>query len=280
MGAEKLGTMLRRCRSERGLTGSELARAIGAAQGTISKLESGRLDPDLDFLSKFIQTLRVSREDAAALMRLAGVVPGGATPEKILQYLPVDFLHADFSRRRQETIAHAEARSKTIQVFNPLLIPGLLQSENYARHVLTLAGVRGDKSVERALVARRRRQETLNDKDKALTFVMTETALLARVGPATVLGEQFRHLKRLSETTGVRLGFIERRTPLDLLLPPAFYLLDRRVYIELPHGDLWLRERSHAFGTYHDLFKRLEGLAAFGDRFAANLDRLQQQIGV
>lgn len=278
MGEQKLAGMLRRYRRERGLSGSELAASLGVTQGTISKLEAGQLVPDLDFLSKFVHTLRVKQTDAAAMMRLAGVVPGGATPDRVLQYLPVDFLHADFSRRRQETIAQAEGRSKLIRVFNPLLVPGLLQTENYTRQVMTTGGVRGRLNVERAVKARRRRQRLLQNKEKRFTFLTTEAALLTRVGPADVLAEQFRYLKYISETGPMKLGVVGFDAALSVLPPPGFYLLDRRVYIELPHGDLWLLERSHAFETYRTLYSRLVQNAAFGNAFTAKLDELLHRL--
>jgi len=115
----ELGRILRRFRRERGITGGELASHVGVGQGTISKIECGRLVPDLDFLSKFASVLRLKEGDAAAVMRLAGVVPSGVTPESVLQYLPVDFLQVDWSERRQETVALAEAKSSSIRVFNP-----------------------------------------------------------------------------------------------------------------------------------------------------------------
>ncbi len=278
MGEQKLAGMLRRFRRERGLTGSELALSLGVSQGTISKMESGQLDPDLDFLSKFIQTLRVKQSDAAAMMRLAGVVPGGATADRVLQYLPVDFLHADFSRRRQETIAQAEARSKNIRVFNPLLIPGLLQTENYTRHVMATGGVRGRLSIDRAVRARLRRQRLLRIDEKRFTFLTSEAALLTKVGPVNVLAEQFRHLQSLSRSSQMKLGLVGFDAALSVLPPPGFYLLDRRVYIELPHGDLWLLERSHAFGTYQKLFSSLVQNAAFGNAFTAKLDVLLDRM--
>jgi transcriptional regulator with XRE-family HTH domain len=278
MGENKLAGLLRRYRRERGLTGCELADGLGVAQGTISKMESGRLDPDLDYLSKFIQTLRVRRKDAAEMMRLAGVVPGGATPDRVLQYLPVDFLHTDFSRRRQETIALAEARSADIRVFNPSLIPGLLQSEEYSRHVIELSGVRRRDSVRRAVQTRVRRQDLLHNRDKQFTFVISEAALMTRVGPQNILMEQFEHLRQLSCLRGVKLGLITFDAVLTVPLPPAFYLLDRRVYIELPHGDLWLLERSNAFGTYHELFNRLIEHAVFGDAFTSKLGQLTERF--
>ena len=275
----KLGEMLRHLRHERGLTGIELAQSVGVTQGTISKIENGQLDPDLDFLSKLVHTLRVKRNEAAALMRLAGVVPDGVTADSVLQYLPVDFLQVDWSRRRQETVAQAEARAKNIRVFNPLLIPGLLQTEDYARHVIRTAGVREPQSIERAVQARLRRQQLLGDGQKRFTFLTTEAALLTRVGPTEVLVEQLRHLRRLCHAGRVRVGVMGVEAALVVLPPPGFYLLDRRVYIELPHGDLWLLERSQTFATYHRLFSELVKHAAFGAAFISNVDELFDRLG-
>src|ERR1700722_10729039 len=196
-GKNELGQALRRFRRERGITGGELASHVGVGQGTISKVECGRLVPDLDFLSKFASVLRLKQDDAAAVMRLAGVVPNGVTPESVLQYLPVDFLQVDWAERRQETVALAETKSGNISVFNPLYVPGLLQTESYAREVIKASGVRGTQSIERAVQARLRRQSVLQAREKRMRFILTEAALLAGIGPLTVRVEKIRHLKRM-----------------------------------------------------------------------------------
>lgn len=273
-----LGEMLRCARRERRMTGNEVAASVGVSQATISKIESGQLVPDLDYLAKFVHTLRLPRDEAKRLMQLAGLVPGGVTPDSVLQYLPVDFLQVDWSRRRQETIALAESRSKSIRVFNPLLIPGLLQTEDYARHVIATAGVREGQDVENAVKARLRRQRILGSEEKAFTFITSEAALLTRVGPAEVMATQIRQLKHLASTRPIRLGVLGFEAAVTVLPPPGFYLLDRRVYMELPHGDLWLLERSHAFGTYHRLFARLVQQAVLGAAFITKLDELVDRI--
>src|SRR5262249_45178918 len=149
-----------------------------------------RLIPDLDFISKFAHLLRLTRKDAADLMRLAGVMPVGITPERALQYLPVDFLQAEWSQRRQETVALAEAKAETIKVFNPLVVPGLLQTEQYARHVLRAAGVCGAKNLARAVESRLRRQRRLRRGQQDTTVMITEAAITSRLAPAKVLSEQ------------------------------------------------------------------------------------------
>jgi len=277
-GKNELGQALRRFRRERGITGAELASHVGVGQGTISKIECGRLVPDLDFLSKFASVLRLKEEDAAAAMRLAGVVPSGITPESVLQYLPVDFLQVDWSERRQETVALAEAKSATIRVFNPLYVPGLLQTESYAREVIKASGVRGARSIERAVRARLRRQFVLQTPEKQSRFILTEAALLAAIGSLDVRGEQIRHLKRLVASGQIEIGVVGLSALMSVVPPPAFYLFDRRVYMELPHGDLWLLSRSHAYDTYRKLFDVLAGHATLGTGVKAKLDELLERV--
>ena len=274
----ELGRVLRQFRRERGITGGELALHVGVGQGTISKIECGRLVPDLDFLSKFASVLRLKEGDAAAVMRLAGVVPNGVTPESVLQYLPVDFLQVDWSERRQETVALAEAKSSSIRVFNPLCVPGLLQTESYAREVIKSSGVRGSRSIERAVRARLRRQSVLQVPNKRVSFVLTEAALLAGIGSLDMRAEQIRHLKHLVTSGWVEVGVIASSASLPVIPPPGFYLFDRRVYLELPHGDLWLLSRSHAYDTYRKLFDVLAEHATFGAGVKTKLDELLERV--
>jgi transcriptional regulator with XRE-family HTH domain len=274
----ELGETLRRFRRERRMTGAQLASRVGVTQGTVSKIESGLLVPDLDFLSRFAHTLRLTQGDTADLLRMAGAVPSGATAESVLQYLPVDFVQADRAERRQETIAAAEAKAKRICVFNSLLIPGVLQTERYARHVITAAGRETPAKVERAVRARMRRRAVLASRRKQFIFLISETALTARLAPADVLIEQLEHLQSLLRAGRIAIGILRTADPLSVVPPPPFYLLDRRVHIELPHGDLWLLARSRAFPVYERLFCRLNERAVQGDNAVAVLRDLMNVL--
>jgi transcriptional regulator with XRE-family HTH domain len=58
-----IGANLRRIRTEHGLTQLELAERTGTADGTISRLERGRLDPSASLVEKLAEGLRVSAQD-------------------------------------------------------------------------------------------------------------------------------------------------------------------------------------------------------------------------
>jgi transcriptional regulator with XRE-family HTH domain len=273
-----LGRELRRLREDRRITQADLAESLKVTQGTVSKSESGRLVPDLDYLSRFVLTLRLDRDTAECLMRLAGVVPDGTTPAKFFQFVPADFLAVNFVERRQETLSLAEARATELLVYQPLLVPGLLQSEDYTRHVVLRAGLRGSKAVERAVRARMRRQNVLGESGRRFVFIMTEAALQARVAPPPILRDQVRCLAEISTESRISVGLVPSSATLPTLPSPPFYVFDDRVYIELPHGDLWLHESSNASDLYRKVFEEFRSAALFGDRFLRALERLSSSL--
>lgn len=277
-GTTALGERLRAIRKAHRVTGEDLAASLGVTQGTISKMETGRLSPDIDYLTKFAHILRLDTAQAAELMQLAGVVPQGTTPASFLRFVPCDFLTLNWAERRQETAREAELRSSRIRVFQPLLIPGLLQTEAYARHVFDRAGSKGGAAIHRAVQARLRRQQVLADRGKRTCFLITESALRCRLAPADVMRAQYGHLAQVVADGRVRVGLIPVDAASSIPYPPAFYLFDDRVYIELPHGDLWLLDRSDTRGTYESLFRSLVDIARFDEGAVRLLERLATAI--
>lgn len=259
-----LGERLRTLRKSRRVTGAELACGMGVTQGTVSKMETGRLKPDVDYLSRFAHTLRLTPGQASELLSLAGLVPQGSTPESFLRFVPCDFVTDNWAERRQDTAASAETRAKRVRVFQPLLVPGLLQTADYARHVLLGAGVRGIVSLRRAVAARVRRQRVLRAADRSVAFLITEAALRCRLAPPDVMLAQYQYLAELCASSRLVLGVLPIDSPVGMPLPPAFHLFDERVYIELPHGDLWLFDRSGAVEIYASLYRRLGDHALTG----------------
>jgi transcriptional regulator with XRE-family HTH domain len=278
-GKVELARALRAHRKAKRITGAQLAERLGVRQGTISKLENGRLPPTIDFLSKFAHALRLGRDQTEELIRLAGVVPGESNTTDFLRFLPYDFLNVDWSARRQRSFAASERAADTIRGYQPLFVPGLLQTESYARRVLTLAGITNPQQLERAVRTRVRRQRVLMDRGKRFLFLLTDGALRALIGTSRERDEQVRHLVELAQRSNVRIGLIPSERPPRVIPPPPFYVFDGdRVYIELPHGDLWLLEPSHAGGFYLDIFNRLGDSAVFGEALILKLEQVRRRF--
>lgn len=160
-----------RHRRAAGLTQEQLARRMGYVVKTIQHAEQGLRTPTLEYAGK-----------ADEALGLDGVLRNLA-----------DVCHADGSPFGS-ILAH-EARATSIRTFVPQVVPGLLQTEEYADAVIRA----GDPTVdhEQSLKVRLKRQELLTRENAPRYHVILgETALWQEVGGPDVL---FAQLKRLTD---------------------------------------------------------------------------------
>lgn len=100
-----------------------------------------------------------------------------------------------------------EGRAAVIRWYEPLLVPGLVQTEDYAREVLSWGPLRGN--VEDDVRARMERQEVLNrDDPPELWILLAEPVLRTRVGNAEIMRGQVKHLAELARRPGVTVQVI------------------------------------------------------------------------
>ncbi|WP_316522869.1 helix-turn-helix domain-containing protein [Kitasatospora brasiliensis] len=229
-----LGARMRELRTESGLSGRALAALLGWPQSKVSKLETGRQSPSTADAVAWASA--VGRPDAAA--ELVGRIRTLET-----QYRSWRRQLAGGARSVQE--AHDAQGKKTSyrQSFDPTLIPGLLQTPEYARAVLTRytrihPSIR---DVEAAVVARVGRQTVLADRARSFHFLVWEGALVSRFCPPAVLADQLLGLIPLLARANVRLGIVPFEA--DLLVPVGvgFSIHDGTLVItESWHAEMWL----------------------------------------
>jgi transcriptional regulator with XRE-family HTH domain len=167
---------LRFCRNQRGLSGDALGRIIGSSKATVSRIENGleRLD------GKRAALLDKAWETGGAFALLVWYASIGHDPQWLAQYKTF------------------EQQARIIRIFEPLLITGLLQTEDYARALLTGGGV---PDPEPDVVERLERQSVL---DRAFVMVLlSEATLRWPVGSPRVMREQLAHLLEVAERPNV-----------------------------------------------------------------------------
>jgi len=126
-----------------------------------------------------------------------------------------------------------ETTAATIRAFEADVVPGLLQTADYARHLLRrLVAFRGlPDDVERGVRARMVRQEVLYDPDKQLRFLLTEAALRYQPCPRATLRGQLDRLLAVFGLATVEVGIL----PFDLELPVVpshgFWIFDDRLVL-------------------------------------------------
>ncbi|QNE75804.1 helix-turn-helix domain-containing protein [Streptomyces finlayi] len=173
-----LGAELRHRREQAGLSQDELGAPLFVSGSFIGQLEIGVRRMQLDQAAKLDEVLGAE-----------GFFVRNCAALKESKY-PDHFAEA----------AEAEARAATIKEYAPLLIPGLLQTETYARAVFRAYQPTAVESVIDELVtARLERAQLLADPTKPLLWVVLDEAVLRRaVGGHAVMAEALHHISALT----------------------------------------------------------------------------------
>ncbi|MGH8885539.1 MAG: helix-turn-helix domain-containing protein [Egibacteraceae bacterium] len=199
----RLGAALRRLRLDVGLTGPQLAEQIGISQSTVSRLELGQGATSPEVVDRWVVACAAADEQRAELVELAGSVATEATVWRraLRRGLP----------RLQQEVQELEATAGTLRSLQPVVIPGLLQTAEYARHTVAAKFVASRADVPELIKARLDRQTILFDEAKRFEFVIAEAALRWRLGGPRVMAAQ---LDRIA--TVATLGNVEVRVlPLE-----------------------------------------------------------------
>jgi transcriptional regulator with XRE-family HTH domain len=238
----RLAAELRRLREQSGLTGDEAVNRLGwASSSKLSRIELGRtgLKPaDLDSLLDLYDVTGAHRQD---LVRLAEESRKAGT-QALGRGLPDDHV----------AIIEDEAEAESIWVWEPQVIPGLLQVESYTRALflgwVTMFSLPTG-GIDRRIETRRLRQKVLTRiPPLRLTVVLDESVLHRRVGDASVMHEQLRHLAAVSNLKHVEIRILPLRTEHLVGSGPFNYLRFRQIHA-IPRDDIVALE--HATGTQY-----------------------------
>ena len=264
--------MVRTLRRNAGLTGVELARRIpnppGMSQSRISRIETGHVIPQADEVDRLADALVVDPGTRAQLHDLARAARSTMRSWRLL--------HAQGIAQHQGDIARMEQVASTLRLFQPNLVPGLLQTGEYARRAIELATNATD--IGLAVARRMARQQILYDRAKSFHFLMTEGALRWRIVPADVHAGQLNHLASLATLGNVSIGVIPWHVPVAAHQTTMFCLVDDRMaYVELLGGEVVTEDRND-LAQYTATFAALEDAALTGDDAVAELGRIASEL--
>lgn len=179
-----LGEELRRWRERAGLQAAELARQLSWSPTKVCNIEAGKRG--------------VSEVDAT--MYLAYCRAPGSDVQELLEFFHEQKGYwlqphgAGLSDELRSLITH-ETTAGTIYGFELAVIPGLLQTEDYVRALLTAGGLHPEEAIEPLVRARKDRQVLLRrQRPPTCTFFVDENALRMRVGSARIMNDQLLHL--------------------------------------------------------------------------------------
>lgn len=277
----QLATRLRELREASGLTLTEVSEQIEVNQGSLSRIETGE------------------RGTTPVLVR--ALLDCYAVSDTELRDGILDLVRADKEQqkpwwRKYSTVLTStlydgylalEAGATALANYQPLLVPGLLQTEDYARAVI--AQMRPDLSAEQvdALVSvRMERQESRlsGEHPVDLCAVLDEAVLHRAIDSPSVMRRQFEHLVQASEQPNVTIQLL----PFTLGAHPGLYgpfviLTFPRptaplVWLENPNNSVYLESESDV-QNYTDIFHQLRASALSSDETCSRLTRTSEELG-
>ena len=267
MRARQLAAELRRLRDAATLTGEEAAARLGWSPSKISRIETGQTaasPADLRRLLDLYDVTGTARERLEVLGQSAG--------QRGWWDAYADTLGPEYT-----ALIALEAEAESVRWYSPMLVPGLLQTEAYAREVVRsglLIAPPGE--IERRVQVKMTRQRALTkDGPPQLSVVLDEAAVLRQVGSPEVVREQLAHLITMAGRPNIMIQVL----PLAVGAHPAttgeFTILGFPelvapdvVYLENMTSDLYVEREGEVY-RYTLAFDRLRGLALGPDESAA-----------
>lgn len=169
----RLGAQLRVIRKRAGLSGPKLAERIGISQSKVSRIENGDLWPPLTDISAWLEASYVDQRERRRVMALAEAIETGVTTLRDL--------HRGSLEVRQLEIVDLDAKATAVRHFQPLVMPGLVHTPDYARACIEAANLHGERDVDAAVAARMNRVARMRAPGAPRYHaVVTEAALLWR----------------------------------------------------------------------------------------------------
>ncbi|MDX3309694.1 helix-turn-helix domain-containing protein [Streptomyces sp. NPDC054884] len=254
----RLGQELRRLRELKGMTAEEVAERLLVSQSKISRLENGRRS--------------ISQRD---VRDLCGVY-------EVEDQRMVDSLMEMAKDSRQQGWWHAfgdvpysvyiglETDAASLRVYDPQVVPGLLQTRQYAEALISGAlPETAQTEIDKRVQVRLRRQERVSSGENPLRLwsVMDESALRRVVGGRELMRDQLEHLVEQSQLPHVTVQVIPFEMGAHPGLNGQYAILEfpdtadsSVVYIEGVTSDLYL-EKPNDVQKYSVMYEHLRAQA-------------------
>ncbi|MEV8416988.1 helix-turn-helix transcriptional regulator [Streptomyces niveus] len=199
-----LSRQLLALREKAGLTREQSGRLLRVTAATVRRMEMAEVGLKVPYLQILLPAYNVPDEEIDVFLRLADEANRPGWWQRFHDVLP-DWFSGYVS---------LEEAAATMRCYEPHFVPGLLQTEEYARHVLT-AGALGQQlsdpsRIERQVALRLERQALLTRTDAPVFWaVLDETVLRRHVGSPDVMRAQIDRLLEASELPNVTLQIAE-----------------------------------------------------------------------
>lgn len=274
----RLRTELRRARQEAGLTQDQVATALEMSLSKVIRIEAGTVGVSANDLRALLGLYRVDDADeVASLLTLAR-----AGRER-----PWQSAYSNVASPRLLQFIELEAPASISRNFQPLMIPGLLQTEEYARIMLNqLKTDLPDEGLDSLVEVRLRRQELIDRRDSPeLFFILDEAATRRLVGGRDVMRRQLRRLAELADRPRITIWVLPFSAGAHEGMQGSFVIQefpdpndDDVLYQEGPEGELISHDDPELILRYRERFEGLRNLSLGPRESLAFLNELADSL--
>lgn len=256
MRRRRLAAALRRLREQTGMTADQAAKEIGISKSALSRIENAQVSVMPPVARSLLELYGVEGEEVDALVQVARDARKRGWWQAYDDVLPEWF----------EVYVGLEAEASEIRAFEPQLIPGLLQTADYARTIIRAEHPDAPTDeVDRRVELRMRRQR--NENPPRLWVVLDEAALRRPVGGREVFRAQLERLGEEAKRPGCTIQILPFAAGEYGSMGSAFSVLafpepaDPGVaYVETRAGSLYLEGQQ--VREYSRVFEHLVATAA------------------
>lgn len=243
----QLARELRKLREAAGLTGEAAAARLGWSSAKVSRIETARTPIAVSDLHSLLSLYGATDTVAERLGWMAETARERGWWELYADDLPSEYT----------TLIGLEAEASSVTYYIATVLPGLLQTEDYARAVLKSIILLPPGEVERRVHVRRTRQGRLHETDGTpLNFsaILDESVLRRQVGGPEVMRDQLRHLVSLAGLPNIAIQVLPFSAgahaatsgPFTILAVP-YYGDTEIVHVELMGGGVFIEDEREVY---------------------------------
>jgi transcriptional regulator with XRE-family HTH domain len=194
--ARGLAAELKELRDKSGLSTREAAARVGVSSATINRIENAHKAVDLTEVSALLVAYGVTGNERVRILDLAREAEQrGRWLDSGSEYQGVP--------KQLTALMSFEAEATAITEMNLLLIPGMLQTQDYTRATLACFEVPQRESEQRVIVRSGRQVVVTKPRAPMYTAFIDEAALRRAMGGPRVMAEQLRHIVRMTRRPNV-----------------------------------------------------------------------------
>ncbi|NEW25777.1 helix-turn-helix domain-containing protein [Nocardia cyriacigeorgica] len=254
---EALGKRLREIRRDAGVTGRELAARAGWHESKVSRIEHGKCKPSSQDIRAYCRHCAADDQLADLLASLHNVDAA---------YLEYRRMLGAGVKRGQQLYAKLESGATVIRNYDPQIVPGLLQTADYAEAKLrsVIEFYRLPDDLDAGVAKRMERQQVLYRRGRRFHFLISERSLYTTIGSDAVMLGQLDRLHSIIGMPRVTLGIVPMTAEGKVIVENFMMFDNRMVRVEGHTAELTITQPREV-ALYGRAFDVLAAQSVTGD---------------